>query len=833
MTQFPTLPDWHLPPTYPLRFGCLKLLCAAALLLTGNTLQAADPVPTDAQIRFFETRIRPLLANHCFECHGPDKQKGNLRLDSRAGVVAGGDLGSAVTLDKPAESLLLKAIGYDDDRVQMPPKGKLSGQKIADLTAWVEAGLPYPLADAPAKTSAAAPGTRNGADFWAFRPVASHPLPAVQDQGWVQTPIDQFILAGLEAKGLHPAAPADKRTLIRRATYDLLGLPPTSQEVEAFLADESPAAFATLVDRLLASPRYGERWGRHWLDVVRYADSNGLDENVAFGNAWRYRDYVVSSLNRDKPYDQFLLEQLAGDLLPPTDDLAARYERLIATGFLSLGPKVLAEVDAQKMEMDIIDEQVDTFGRAVLGLTLGCARCHDHKFDPIATDDYYALAGIFKSTRTMENFIKLARWYENELPTDADLARKAAHAAQVTEKKAALDEFIKLANAKVQAGQPDMTLPKDAESKYTEEEKATLKRQREELAALEKAAPVMPSAMGASEGSITDLPVHIRGNHLTLGKTVPRGFPQVLVSTAAASIESTHSGRLELAQWLTREDHPLTSRVMVNRLWRWHFGEGLVRSPDNFGKLGEAPTNPALLDWLAQRFISSRWSLKEMHRLIMLSSTYQMSSVHDPAAIALDPTNRLQWRVDVRRLEAEEIRDALLAVSDKLDLTMGGSLLHVANRDYLFDHTSKDNTKYDSTRRALYLPVIRNNLYDVYQLFDTPDGTVLQGDRDNTTVAPQALFMLNSDLVMQASERLGESLLARADLDDPQRLKELYLLLYSRLPSETEQNRSLALLNQFDQATAGQEADPLKRRAQAWARLSHVLLAANEFIYLN
>ena len=814
-------------------FSAAIVFCSIGPGFADEPAAPAKPAPTDAQIRFFETRIRPLLADHCFQCHGPDKQKGNLRLDSRAALVAGGDLGAAVALDAPEMSLLLKAVGYKDDSLQMPPKGKLNDQQIADLMAWVKAGAPYPQAEAPLDKKAKSTASNGASEYWAFQPPVDQPLPPVRDKAWPQTSIDHFILAGLEGAGLRPAVPADKRTLIRRATFDLVGLPPTPSEVEAFLADESPQAFATVVDRLLASPHYGERWGRHWLDVVRYADSNGLDENVAFGNAWRYRDYVVAAFNRDKPYDQFLLEQVAGDLLPPVEDLAVKHERLIATGFLSLGPKVLAEVDPKKMEMDIIDEQVDTFGRAVLGLTLGCARCHDHKFDPIRTDDYYALAGIFKSTRTMENFVKLARWYENDLATDAELAQKGAHAKQAAEKKAAIDEFVKQANQRLQSSLPDGGLPKDAETKYPDETKAELKRLRDELAAFQKTAPVILSAMGASEGTIADLAVHIRGNHLTLGKTVARGFPLVLTGTGAAPVDSSHSGRLELAQWLVGKDHPLTSRVMVNRLWRWHFGEGLVRSPDNFGKLGEAPTNRPLLDWLARRFVDSRWSFKEMHRLIMLSSTYQMSATYDAEAAAVDPGNRLQWRMDVRRLEAEEIHDALRAVGGTLDWTMGGSLLHVGNREYLFDHTSKDGTKYESPRRAMYLPIIRNNLYDFYQLFDSPDGTVLNGDRDSTTVAPQALFMLNSDLVAQSSERMADSLLARNDADDIQRLVDLYLLVYSRPPAEAERARNLALLEQFDTAAVNQEPDPAKRRRQAWTRLCHVLLAANEFIYLN
>src|SRR6185312_1237908 len=344
--------------------------------------------------------------------------------------------------------------------------------------------------------------------------------------------LDRFILAELERRELRPAPPADKRTLLRRATFDLTGLPPAPEEIAAFLADESPDAFAKVVERLLDSPHYGERWGRHWLDIARYADSNGLDENVAHGNAWRYRDYVVAALNRDKPFDQFLMEQLAGDLLPPVEDLATKHERLIATGFLALGPKVLAEVDEQKMEMDIIDEQLDTFGRAVLGLTLGCARCHDHKFDPIPTEDYYALAGIFKSTRTMENFKKVARWHENPLPTPEDLARQAEYERLVAEQKQAISQFVAAADEQLKSAggeAPATETAKDREARYPEETKAELKRLRDALAASEKQAPVMPSAMGVCEGEPVDVAIHIRGSHLSLGPVAPRHFPRVLL----------------------------------------------------------------------------------------------------------------------------------------------------------------------------------------------------------------------------------------------------------------------------------------------------------------
>ena len=859
--------------------------------LTGKSAHPTESAvevkpPTEGQVKFFETRIRPILVEHCQQCHGMDKQKGNFRLDSAAGLRAGGDLGPAITSGAPEESLMLRAIGYQDETLKMPPRGKLSDRQIADLTEWIKAGAPYPARQAPAAKPQVPSKSENaeGDRFWAFQPPVKASVPIVRDALWPRNVVDRFILAGLEAKGLKPAPPADKRTLIRRATFDLLGLPPTVAEVEAFLADDSPAAYTAVIERLLASPHYGERWGRHWLDVVRYADSNGLDENIAFGNAWRYRDYVAAAFNRDKPYDQFLREQIAGDLLPPVDDMEVRHERLIATAFLSLGPKVLAEVDERKMEMDIIDEQVDTLGRALLGLTLGCARCHDHKFDPISTEDYYAVAGIFKSTRTMEHFKKIARWNENDIAVPADLARKAAHEQRVAEKSAAVDGFIKQANARLQASQPGAALPEKPESQYSDEDKARLKQLRDELAAAGKEAPVMPTALGVGEGAIADLPVHIRGNHLTLGNVVPRGVPRILAGSQPPAIEPNHSGRLELAEWLVRKDHPLTSRVMINRLWRWHFGEGLVRSPDNFGKLGEAPTNQPLLDWLARDFIESGWSIKHMHRQLMLSSTYQMTAVMaghpapvvaglltephlstpvvaglltephvstegllsratdavQPApheslsqAASIDPANHLLWRMNVQRLEAEEIHDALLAASGGLDRTMGGSLLHVANRGYLFDHTSLDHTRYDAPRRALYLPVIRNNLYDVFQLFDAPDGTVLNGNRDSTTVAPQALFMLNSDLVQQSANRLAKSLLALPEADDARRIEILYLQCYSRPPSDTELVRDRGLLERFYATALTSESDPAARRMLAWTWLCHGVLAANEFIYVR
>lgn len=789
---------------------------------------SADDVSeaTPEQIRHFEVAVRPVLVDRCLKCHGPEKQWGSLRLDSRSAMLKGGDTGPAIVPGQPDQSLLIRAVRHADADLKMPPppkEDKLSDRQIADLVQWVKQGAVFP------NTNAVAGSRYRDPNHWAFQSPRSIAPPAVQDAAWPRSDLDRFVLARLEAANLHPAALADKRTLLRRVSFDLTGFPPTPDEITEFLADDRPDALDRLTDRLLASAAYGERWGRHWLDVARYADSNGLDENVAHGNAWRYRDYVVQSLNEDTPYDRFLTEQLAGDLIPAADT-AERNRNLVATGFLAIGPKVLAEVDEVKMQMDIVDEQIDTVGRAVLGLTLGCARCHDHKFDPIETADYYGLAGIFKSTRTMEHFKKVAKWYENPLITAEGTALKVAFDDQLTKKRQALQALVDKADAQARATLPEGSAPPPKlEPLYPEETKAELKKLRDELAAFEKTAPELPSAMGVSEDKVIDVAIHIRGNPLKLGDTVPRRIPKILQAASSTRFDDQHSGRLELAQSFITPQHPLTSRVMVNRIWRWHFGKGLVRTPDNFGVLGELPTHPELLDWLALRFADQGWSLKKMHRLILSSSTYQLDSQATAASIEKDPENRLFGRADVRRLEAEQIRDALIAVSGRLDLTMGGSLLNVKNRAYFFDHTSKDLTDYSSRRRSLYLPVVRNNIYDVFQLLDYPDAAVPTGDRTTTTVAPQALMMLNSDLVAGCSADLAAALASVSAEAD--RVKRLYLTAFGREAREDEIAASLSFVNAVENTATNTAED--QRRKQAWECLCQVILASNEFVYVK
>ena len=754
-----------------------------------------EGLAAEDQVRFFESRIRPILAERCAGCHGPRKQKSGLRLDSLAAMLQGGKAGPALIPGKPERSLLVAAVRYRDPDLRMPPDEKLPDRDIEDLARWVAMGAPHPERGTAPAARPRSVDVDAGRKHWAFRAPVAPELPPDASGN----PVDVFIDAALRGKGIRPMGRADRRTLLRRATYDLLGLPPTPEEIDAFLADPSPDAFARVVDRLLASPHYGERWGRHWLDVARYADSNGMDENVAHGNAWKYRDYVVRSLNTDKPYDRFLVEQLAGDLLDSGGDVARRHEALIATGYLALGPKVLAEVDESKMEMDIVDEQIDSVGRGLLGLTLGCARCHDHKFDPIGQDDYYGLAGIFKSTRTMESFKKIARWYEHSLALPEDLSRKAVHDRLVDAKKKEIAALEKAASP---------------------EAKKDIKDLQAQLKKLEEAAPVLPSAMGVTEGVVADAAIHLRGSHLTLAETVPRRFPRVLAPDAAA-LNGGGSGRLEFARWLTSGRHPLTARVLVNRVWRWHFGRGIVSTVDNFGFQGQPPTHPELLDWLAEQFVRDSWSLKALHRRIMTSEVYQRAGGTDAQALEADPENRLHWRRDVRRLEAEAIRDAMLAVAGTLDRTPGGSLLTVQNREFVFNHTSQDRSTYDIRRRSIYVPVIRNHLYDAFELFDSTDATVLSGDRNTSTLSPQALFLMNSEWVASVTTAMAERIL-QAEASGDSRYRRLFLEAYGRPPSKEE----VQLLRRFLERFQGPEA-------AAWQALCQAVVSSSEFIYVR
>lgn len=796
----------------------------------GGTQAAA---PSAAGLEFFEKKVRPILIERCYECHSAEagKTKGSLAVDSRDAMLRGGDNGPSLVKGDPDKSLIIEAIRYKNRDMQMPPKSAMPEAEQRILEEWVRMGAPDPRDAVAAKTGPRVINVEEGRRHWAFSPIAKPETPKAD----ARHPVDAFITAKLAEKGLKMAPPADPATFIRRATFDLTGLPPSPEETSAFLQavrDEesagpptaypgtvagAPKACRSLVDRLLASPHYGEKWGRHWLDVARYADSNGLDENIALGTAWRYRDYVVRAFNEDLPFDRFLTEQIAGDLLPAAN-LEQRRRQHTATAFLNLGAKVLAEPDKVKLVMDVVDEQIETLGRAFMGMTLGCVRCHDHKFDPISQEDYYALAAIFKSTRSFsdEKTGAISYWHETPMGGLDDFAQvKSAELALEKKKKE-----VAAANAA-------------AKKTPTPELKARVDQLMTEQEAIEKNLPDLPTALGVADSAEVqpNLRVHIRGSHLTLGKPVERGFPLVMQAAHSpkASFPAKESGRLELARWLTQPDHPLTARVLVNRVWTWHFNQGLVPTPDNFGLLGTAPTHPELLDWLARWFTQEGWSIKDLHRLIMSSAAYQQRS--EGSFQNADPENRLLHHFPVRRLEAEEIRDAILAASGQLDLGMGGKTVPLRNRQFVFNHTSKDATTYDSTRRALYLPIIRNNLYDLFQQFDYPDPTVSTGLRNSTVVAPQALLLMNSDLALEAAQALARRLLAVPDLAD--RVDLACHLAYGRKASGADHQRAQSFLTVADAALASQVEDSATREARALALYAQSLFMTNEFIYLR
>ncbi len=821
------------------------ILATSLALSAAAPLAAADAeAPTATDVAFFETHIRPILVEHCYECHSGGESDGGLVLESRETTRRGGNSGQVIVAGQPDASRLIEAVRYDNRDLQMPPQNRLSSSQVAALEKWVSLGAPDPRESPPSTESddsAIAPtgmSLAEGKDFWSFKAIIKPELPRTNGSAWIKSPIDAFILAELEDQGLEPSPAADRRTLIRRVTQDLIGLPPTSDEIEAFANDPRPDAYERLVERLLSSPQYGVRWGRHWLDVARYADSNGLDENLAYGNAWRYRDYVVDAFNVDMPYDQFVSEQVAGDLLPDADA-----DTKTATGFLVLGAKVLAEPDREKLEMDTIDEQLDSISKAFLGLTFGCARCHDHKFDPIRQADYYALAAIFKSTRTFaeSNTGAIKHWNEHVFASDDELEALKTVDAEIAKLKAVAAAFKNEAVAKFRQVNESLATP----FTFDETESVEYGRLMEAARLVESAAPDAAAAMGVQDREIAkSLPLHIRGSHLNLGESVTRGFPQVMQSSANETVfPDDQSGRLELAQWMASPDHPLTARVFVNRVWRWHFGEGLVRSTDNFGVLGDRPSHPELLDWLASEWIAQNWSTKSLHRLILRSSTYQMSSSHPQARQyeIVDPANRWRWRFQLHRLEAEQIRDSILAVANRLDTTLGGKTVPLRNRQFVFDHTSLDFTKYDSLRRAAYLPVIRNNLYTVFEQFDFPDPTVPTGDRNETVVAPQSLLLMNSDWVMDSAETIARDLL-RASASDASRVDNAYRNILGRPATEAETTRALAFLdpppsNAFTSKAFTSDASPSDASPndpqRSWALFCQSLLIGNEFMHVR
>ena len=804
---------------------------------------SSDPAAPSADgVAFFEKNIRPVLADKCYKCHsaGAEKIKGGLTLDTREGIRAGGDGGPAVVPGDPAKSLLLEAIRYATDDLQMPPEkegGKLPDSVIANFEQWIKLGAPDPRDGNATAAAARAVALEKGHEFWAFQPVKKQPAPTVNNTAWPRSDIDRHLLAAMESRGVKPVGDADRRALVRRVSFDLTGLPPTPEDVAAFVADGSPTpvAFEKLVDRLLASPQFGERWGRHWLDVARYADSSGRGSNLLYPEAWRYRDYVIAAFNADKPYDQFVREQIAGDLLPAGSD-AERAEHLIATGFLALGPKELAEKDRLQFQLDVVDEQLDTLGQAMLGLTIGCARCHDHKFDPIPQRDYYALAGIFRSTETCYGTAAVITNAHATpliaLPAGAPRAemvgvtREALRAEQ-----ARLDRELRELTGG--SGLESYRLPAAADKLQPFiRVRSQLAIVNEKLKELDADGKPRPFAMGVREKTNpADMPLYQRGDPTKPMASVPHGFLQV-VPTKGAPI-AAGSGRRELADWIASRENPLTARVMVNRVWHHLFGRGLVPSVDNFGTMGERPANLALLDHLAVRFVEQGWSVKRLVREIVLSRAYQLATTFEPDNFNADPDDALVWRMTPRRLDAEAMRDAMLAVSGRLQLRppAGSAAARVGN-NFVNPVAARAGAEAASGVRSVYLTILRDQINEALGVFDAANPNAVTGEREETTTPAQTLFLMNSPIVQSLAESWARKLAVGPE-GGGARVRAAYEQAFGRAPTEGELRATQEFFTEFV-ATAGDDA--AKRRAlvgPAFNAFCQALFASAEFRTLN
>ena len=929
-----------MPVTRPI-FALLPLLA----------LSLAAEAQTPAQLELFEKNARPLFAEKCQSCHNAKLKSGGIDFSSPGAIKEAASMGIFGSPAEPEKSVIVQALSYQT-QIKMPPQGKLPAETIAAIREWVAAGAPTPAVAVSAGNSLEGTGVRPVAlrgvitdfdkNFWSFKPISLSAPPVPNSKDWAVNPIDQFILANLEKNGLKPAPAADKTTLLRRATFDLTGLPPNEKELQDFLSDQSPKAFENVVDRLLASPRYGERWGRHWLDAMRYADSTGSDEDHRYPHAWRYRDYVVEAFNSDMPYNQFVREQLAGDILAVDPNSGVGYRGIVATGFLALGKKALAQKDLPLKRYDVVDDQIDVTAKAFLGLTVTCARCHDHKFDPIATRDYYQMAAIFASTlsyaggetgdpiqtplapsgefeafaqqwkdfNALEGKVAAIIDFDEDAQKHRDqeaskIAASMLAAYRVYAKGEALDavgadarwvDYLKDANrpelakwraatdqnsqavaaeyqeefrrsayqydqdlswwkgarssfpkaGKVAGPRPRMTAGKDGFFVAVWQDGGPLHRTREEQLAslppekakeaeallaqateLEKALPMkeVPMACAVKEGDTMEQKIFVRGDYHNLGDPVERTVPAILRLSAPAPAVKTKSGRLELADWIVDPANPLPSRVMANRIWQGHFGDGIVRTPDNYGRLGERPSNPALLDYLAKTFMDGGWSIKKMHRLIMVSSTYRMSAAYDESTKSKDPENRLISHFPRQRLSIEEIRDAYLAMGGDLDLTMGGTLDPGVGTDGETSTGRISMSPEKTNRRSIYLPLRRSNLPTLYTLFDFGDATTPDGHRNPTSVATQALFVMNSPLVIREAKNVVDSVLQR-ERQDKRRVEQIYLRVLDRRPDASEIDQGLTYLTSLRSkwSQIGEE--------QAWTSLTHALMASNEFIFI-
>ncbi len=768
------------------------ILGLIAVVAAGSITSLADEASDH-----FEARIRPVLVKQCYECHSQEtgKAKGGLQLDTREATRRGGDSGPALIPGDPEASILYVAIRQSDPDLEMPPKGPaLSADVVADFEKWIRNGAPDPREQAPGASLAPAESKTRDLDHWSYRPLK--PIDGSTGEG---TPIDSFVESALTKEGLSLSPEAAPLILLRRLCFDLTGLPPSPEQVADFSLDQ----IEKTVDDLLASEGFGVRWGRHWLDVVRFAESNGKEANIIYPHAWRYRDYVIDAVRRDVPYDRFLTEQLAGDLLPAADS-PTRARQLIATGFLPLGAKGLSEQNPALFAADVADEQMDAMGRAWLASSISCARCHDHKSDPYLMEDYYALIGIFESTDT-----RFGTWIDSEnnrggrlVPLPRDAGQRIVQADLTTEEVAALKNQLAQLNADEAKGKSNqasmMASGKDPQEGFNEALREALRIYWSrgpivgKLETVDELGKALPLCMGALDA---EKPVHSpryeRGEIDHPAETITRAIPPWFGLKGEGPIPEKESGRLHLAHWLTDLSHPLTARVMVNRIWSHLCGAGLVATVDNFGPTGAEPSHPELLDWLARRFQENGWSTKSLIRDIVLSRTYRQDSTWRAEAFAVDPDNRLLWRMPPRRLDAEVIRDAMLAASGELDPTpRPASLaaeLSIATASMIAFNDKIPRDLDGSLRRSLYLPVFRDQLPDILSLFDFAEPSLVTGKREQTNVPPQALYLMNSDFVRARSSALAARVTREAGTQFEQ-IERAFLLCYNRVPDEAERS---------------------------------------------
>jgi hypothetical protein len=798
----------------------------APLLIAATLTLGAPPEPTARRVEFFEKRVRPVLEGMCISCHRAGSAKGGLELDSKAGFLAGGKHGKVVVPGKPEASRLIRAVRRTDAKLKMPPDDPLDAEEVADLTRWVRDGAVWP---GPVAVTKADPR-----DHWAYKPLRNVRPPKVGDPAWNTSAIDRFVKSALDARGLEPVGLADKTTLLRRVTFDLTGLPPTPEEVDAFLADDSPGAYERVVDRLLASPHYGERWGRHWLDVVRYADTAGDNSDFPVPEAWRYRNYVIDAFNADMPYDQFVHEQIAGDLMPARD-WPERTRRLIATGYIAQSRR-FGSLFLDYPQHLTIEDTIDNLGKAFLGLTISCARCHDHKFDPISQKDYYALYGIFASTRYSFPGVELAQvprdWVPLIPPEEVDRLEATFRARAKPIRKEVAKKLKKYRDfqAKVKAAPPEQKEVLERREWELNVETRKSIRKIEQLMLTE--IPPYPRTYGAVDGDVGDAHIHVKGNPEELGEAVPRGFLSALGGQRLTAEEAKQSGRLQLARWLTA--HPLTARVMVNRVWQHHFGKGIVATPNGFGVRGRPPTHPELLEYLTRRFVAGGWSVKALHREILLSRAYRLASTGGTEKhLREDPGNAFLWRQDRRRLDAESLRDTLLLLGGRLDLSP-------MNRPHPFPPMSKwkfsqhhpFKEEYPSKRRSIYMMTKRFKRLAYFATFDGADRNTSSPERTQSVTAAQALYLLNNEDFHACADDFARGLL-RVGATDEERIDRAYLLAFGRRAGDEERGQALAYLRQADEVLAECGKEGAERRQEAWASLARALLRSNAFLYVD